>query len=424
MVDPGNDFDDFQDDDLRQPLLPPEDRLWRHPSEAGATTGVLSPDQALAARRRWLAATPTRAGAGAGALVGALLAAGVVLVGTHLTAWLTPPQTTQPKTTLRAASIDAPVTTTAATVPVVSARELGALFANVGSALVTVRVVRPSGTKEADGVLISRDGYVLVPSSEIAGAISVSVITSNSEELIATVTGREGEIGLSVLHVLGSDLPFIRLSPSKSQPGGSFTLLAWRDSQLELSLAQVSTSPSLTSVGDGPPLIEVPPPSLGLAHVPNGTLLIDGSGQISGIVTSHRGQRALVVPGWLAAHVARELIAHGHVTHAWLGIEGRATSLSEYVMLEHTSTSMVSQQEHAADLVRGIRVVAVQPKSAAARAGLRRGDVIEAVNGKPVPNMGALKAILYLMIPTAPVKLEIVRGHQLSEVNAQLQPAA
>jgi S1-C subfamily serine protease len=151
--------------------------------------------------------------------------------------------------------------------------------------------------------------------------------------------------------------------------------------------------------------------------------LINGSGQITGIVASHRDNEALVVPGWLAGRVAAELIAHGHVTHAWLGIEGKATSLSALLMLEHTSGTN-SDHADAAGLVRGIDVVAVQPKGAAARAGLRRGDVIEAVDGKPVPNMGALKAILYLMIPTAPVKLEIARGHKLSEVNAQLQPAA
>jgi S1-C subfamily serine protease len=423
VVEPGNDFDDFQDDDLRQPLLPPEDRLWRHPSEIGASTGELAPDQALAARRRWLVATPTRAGAGAASIVGALLAAGVVLVGTHLTAWLTPQAATQGQTTLSAAALSSPVTTTAVTVPVVSAQELGGLFANVGSALVIIRVVRPSGTMEANGVLISPKGYVLVPSAVIAGAMSVSAITSNNEELIATVTGTETEIGMSVLHVVGGDLPFMMLSSARSQPTGSFTLLAWRDAQLQLDLARVSSSFAVTSVGKGPPLLEVCPRSLGLSQAPDGTLLINGSGQITGIVASHRDNEALVVPGWLAGRVAAELIAHGHVTHAWLGIEGKATSLSALLMLEHTSGTN-SDHADAAGLVRGIDVVAVQPKGAAARAGLRRGDVIEAVDGKPVPNMGALKAILYLMIPTAPVKLEIARGHKLSEVNAQLQPAA
>ena len=83
MVEPADDFDDARDDvsddDWGAPLLPPDDRLWRHPSELGSNAMPISAE-ALSARRSWMASTPSRAGAWSAGIVGALLATGVVLI--------------------------------------------------------------------------------------------------------------------------------------------------------------------------------------------------------------------------------------------------------------------------------------------------------------------------------------------------------
>src|SRR6202162_147754 len=89
VVAPGDDFDDIPEDTLAGPLLPPEDRLWRHPSELGQS-GQSVRAEALSARRSWMAATPSRAGAWSAGAVRAEIATGVVLVGGHLTPLLSP----------------------------------------------------------------------------------------------------------------------------------------------------------------------------------------------------------------------------------------------------------------------------------------------------------------------------------------------
>ena len=89
MVEPGDDFDDVHEDEAAGPLLPPDDRLWRHPSELGQNGQQVSAE-ALSARRSWMASTPSRAGAWSAGIVGAVLATGVVLVGGHLTHLLSP----------------------------------------------------------------------------------------------------------------------------------------------------------------------------------------------------------------------------------------------------------------------------------------------------------------------------------------------
>ena len=86
---------------LARPLLPPDDRLWRHPSELGQHGQPVSAE-ALSARRSWMAATPSRAGAWSAGIVGAVLATGVVLVGGHLTHLLSPPS---PKLSIKTTAI-------------------------------------------------------------------------------------------------------------------------------------------------------------------------------------------------------------------------------------------------------------------------------------------------------------------------------
>ena len=81
-VTPG-DFGDPLDEGPSSPLLPPDDRLWRHPSELGAAHSALPLDP-VAVRRRWLLSHPTRRSALTAGVVGALLATGVVALGTHL----------------------------------------------------------------------------------------------------------------------------------------------------------------------------------------------------------------------------------------------------------------------------------------------------------------------------------------------------
>ena len=214
---------------------------------------MLSPDQALAARRRWLAATPSRASAGAAGLVGALLAAGVVLVGTHLTAWLTPPKA---PTTVLGMTRETAVTT-AITLPTVVAPELGAVFADVKRALVEVNAFRTGGsTSRANGVIISPEGYVVVPSAVIAGATSISVVRSDGEELVATVTGRDPETGVSVLHIMGSGLPFIELSPPGTRRPRAISCWPGAAPRSSCRSAGCHRRRELTSVSGGPALLE------------------------------------------------------------------------------------------------------------------------------------------------------------------------
>ncbi|MHB8244398.1 MAG: S1C family serine protease [Acidimicrobiales bacterium] len=397
MVEPGNDFEDSHEEEPYGALLPQEDRLWRHPSELYQPTTKSREAQALAARRRWLASTPSRAGAGAAGLVGALLATGLVLIGTHLTSWLTPREGAGQTTSLRAALQSATSTTTT----LVHVAGLGPVLGGVKSAIVRVLAVSQGNTVEADGALISPAGYVVTAAAAIAGATSVSVIRSDGEQLIATVVGRDSATGLAVLHIDGSGLPSIKLSTTSAQGADTMAITAWQTNTLHLMLAPISAPLGTASLGNGPMLLERCPPSLGLAHAPVGALIIDARGQITGMVTGQGRLVTIATPGWLVARITAALISQRRVTHGWLGIEGR------------TARSPA-----------GVRVIKVDPQSAASAAGISRGDVIQSVDGKPIASMAGLQALLYLMAPTTTVRFTVIHGNQKMEVSTRLKSAA
>lgn len=413
MVEPGDDFDDASDEP-RRPLLPPDDRLWRHPSELSQRP-LASDGELLAARGRWLASTPSRAGAGAAGLVGALLATGVVLLGTHLTSWLTP---AHPTVRLQSSS----TATTLASIP----PQIGSLtpmISSIAAALVRVRVVRDSQTEEVDGTFIDPNGYVMTAASAVQGATSVSVIRPDNEELIATVRGTDPETGLAVLKVDNdgdSSYPWLELSPSHSDPVGALTLAAWwwpGARSFAYCIAPLSSSPTTTSMGDGPALLQLWGTSLGLDDDPVGSVVTNGSGQVLGMVTAHTGKAAVVTPGWLLGRISAYLMADGRVMHGWLGIEGTAAPLPPSQPASAGNGTKASPNRAAT----AVRIVDVMPDSAASKAGLSAGEMIEAVNGQPVSSMADLQAMLYLMPPRTSVRLQVLTSGGQSEVSARLQ---
>ncbi len=420
MVEPGDDFEELGEDEPSGPLLPPDDRLWRHPSELFATGDRPFSNQVLAARRQWLAATPSRAGAGAAGLVGALLAAGVVLVGVHLTSWLTPQHHARP-TSVSAGLYAAPTETT---LPSVSAVGLAGFFDSLNAAIVKVRAVVGARQVMSDGVVISQSGDILVAARSIAGALSVSVMLSDGEELPASLLGSDSATGIAVLKIPEGNLSWLAFSTNHATPVNSFLVTAWKRQRLAMQLVSLVKRPARTGLDGGPSLLELCPGSLRLGRAPNGAALFDSSGQVIGFVTGHAGHRAVAVPGWLAIRVASQLVSNGHVSHGWLGIVGETTELSRKVLsaVESSSPGVLGSGH---GLYRhGVRVLSVTSGSGAAAAGLRPGDVIEAVDGQPVPSMSDLQAALYLMSPSSSVDLEVVRGNRLSDVSVRLQAAA
>jgi putative serine protease PepD len=411
-----HEFDDAFDDDERGPLLPPEDRVWRHPSEMSA--GAVA-NEVHEARDRWLTSTPTRAGAWSAGLVGAVLATGVVLGGTHLTNWLgkaSPRQVTMTAaaTTLQPADTVLPPLT-------------DKICAAVHASLAVVKVESPHGTMTGDGVVLAANGMILVPMSLVAGASSTSgieVTTDDGEVFAGWVLGTDAATDLAVIKIGTDSLTPLVAAPNSDVSADEFLAVEWStlphaDSWLSMGTV---TSPEAISAepGNFELLDNLGLHALHLENSPVGSVLLNADGQLLGMVIKRNGNHVVEAPGKLAEQVGEQIARYGHVTHGWLGIAGRSTDA-------FTSTKPSTQEHPTASrsaLPAGVEVTSVGTGTSAAMAGLRAGDVIEAVNGSVVDSMQALQVDLYTLRPNAAVRLTIDRGSSIRTVSARLQAAA
>ncbi|MGC9962060.1 MAG: S1C family serine protease [Acidimicrobiales bacterium] len=415
-------FDEsFDDDDGTSPLLPPEDRIWRHPSEIASQPPALVAEVS-AARERWLSRTPTRAGAWSAGVVGAVLATGVVLGGTHLTVWLGRPA---PATARTVSTTLAP-----AGVQTVTSPGMGKIAAIVRAGLTVVHVSKQAGSVTGNGVVMSADGKILVPLELVASSLAIAVTTADGAVYAGRVVGSDAASQLAVVSIdVDGNSAFAPLSAASDSAvlPGAWLGVEWSGiaagEQVDsvLSFGSVSSFAAASSGGTYQLLNAVSLQARDLANAPVGTVLVNNAAQLLGIVTERSNDNIVEVPGSLAEAVGQQIVAHGRVIHGWLGIKCKSTFVDIGPMAPTTTLASMAVTN---SLPSAVEVVDVDAGTAAAAAGLRAGDVIEAVNGRAITSMQALQDMLYVLPPHTDVILTIQRGSSVGTVEASLQPAA
>jgi S1-C subfamily serine protease len=277
-------------------------------------------------------------------------------------------------------------------------------------------VVVRSGRGEGSGsaVAFTQDGFLVTSAHVVEGVNGGAVFTFDGQEQVFEVVGRDR---LSDLAVLGTGLR----PAAAAELGDADTL---RVGQLvvavgnPLGLAGSVTAGIVSALGRSIPantpaglrvIDDVIQTDAALNPGNSGGALADSTGRVVGINTAVAGiGLGLAVPmNATTRHILSELMTHGRVRRAWLGLGSATTPIPPALAARlHQDT--------------GLRVVEVVPGSPAARAGIRIGDVVISANGTKVLTAQDLQKLMLNLRAGSRLNVSLIRNGALVDVVAAL----
>jgi len=267
------------------------------------------------------------------------------------------------------------------------------------------------------GVIISPDGYIVTNNHVIDGATEIRVTLNDRRVLTGKLVGRDKLTDLAVIKVNASNLPSLGWGDSGALKPGQ-TVLAFGS---PFGYFQFSVTRGIISALDRPnPYRDDPRKPGGFIQTDaainpgnSGGPLVDAHGQVIGINTfiiSDSGSFAgagFAIPAQLAHATVDQIIKNGSAQHGYLGIgiEDVTPENSKFFNLQDASGAIVTQ---------------VTPDSPGSRAGLKSGDVIRQLDGKPLPNSSALQLAVSEHAPGTTVALDILREGKSQSLTVKL----
>ena len=262
------------------------------------------------------------------------------------------------------------------------------------------------------GFIISADGLILTNAHVVREAKEVTVKLSDRREFAAKVLGSDATTDIAVLRIDAKDLPTVRLGDARNLEVGDPVLAIGAPYGLEQTATQGIVSAKGRSLpGDAVvPFIQT---DAAVNPGNSGGPLFDGTGAVVGINAQIYSQSggfqglSFSIPINVALKVKDQIVATGKATHAKLGvtIQDLNQALAESFGLKRPDGALVAN---------------VAPNSAAAAAGLKSGDVITEVNGQPVVRSGELSSLIGLAAPGEKVRLKVWRDHAARDIEAKL----
>lgn len=259
-----------------------------------------------------------------------------------------------------------------------------------------------------NGVL-SNKSYVLTNNHVVENADKVHVTLQDGREFEAKITGRDAHSDLAVIELAVGGLPVLNFADSSKLEVGEWVVAIGNPFGLSHTLtAGVVSAKGRTSIGindyedfiqtdaainpgnSGGPLVNLSGEAVGI-----NTAIFSRSGGYMGI--------GFAIPSNLAKTIAWQLIESGEVSRGFLGvvIQPLTQALAESFNVK---------------LRDGILIAEVNDGSPAQQAGLRQGDVVVAMDGEPINDVGSFRNRVALTPPGNRVTLTIVREGKREDV--------
>ena len=263
------------------------------------------------------------------------------------------------------------------------------------------------------GFLVTPTGYILTNNHVVGDADRIKVILTDHREFTAKLIGTDPTTDVAVIKIDGSGLPTVAFGDDNNARVGSWVLAIGNPLGLDFTV----TAGIISAKGRGGPELQRPMENryaitdfiqtdAAINPGNSGGPLVNARGEVIGInsmIASETGYYSgygFAIPITLAKNVSDDLIAHGRVRRAVLGIQIKEITAEEAKAAQLSTIAGVTVGEFPND---------GGAKSPAQAAGVEPGDIIVAIDGTPVDRRGTLQRIVRMKKPGDIVAVDIVR---------------
>jgi len=259
------------------------------------------------------------------------------------------------------------------------------------------------------GVIVSPQGYILTNSHMVRAADEIEVLLPDGRKATPRVIGDDPETDLAVLKIDIKNLPTITFGRSDEANVGDVVLAIGNP----YGVGQTVTMGIISALGRN---------HLGLNTFENfiqtdaainpgnsGGALVDATGNLIGInsaiYTRTGGSQGIgfAIPTSVAKQVMEQIIKSGSVTRGWIGVEAQdlTNELAESFRLPSAN---------------GALIAGVMKSGPADKAGVKPGDVLLAVQGKPVTDSMSMLNLIAALPPGKPAAFTMMRNQTEMQV--------
>jgi len=267
------------------------------------------------------------------------------------------------------------------------------------------------------GVIISPDGYIVTNNHVVEGAVDIRVTMSDRRVLPAKLIGTDPLTDLAVLKVDGSNFPNVPWGDATSLHPGQTVLAFGNPFGMRFTVTRgivsalnrpnpspsdrrkpgefIQTDAAINPGNSGGPLVNAHGEVVGI-----NTFLISGSGSFAGM--------GFAIPSQIVRPTVAALIRDGKVSHGYMGIGITDVTPENAKFFESKDN-------------RGAIVTQVESGSPGAKAGLKIGDMITALDGKSVSDASQLQVVVGQTRPGTTIRLQVMRDGKNVEVPVTLE---